>query len=188
MTTWQGAVRTGVALIAVAVGVQAQTPTKETEPGAVKVSKTQITGEVVEVEGNHLVAKVQPGGEHRLFTVQPGQQFIVDGQPKQLSDLKPGTTLRATTVTAMQTGTDRTTTVKNGTVRFVSGNHLIVTLENGENGEFNVPADFKFTLDDNKEATVRDLRRGMRISATKVVSAPRTVIESATVVTGKAPK
>jgi hypothetical protein len=176
-------------MMALAVGVQAQTTTKKTEPaGEAKVTKEQITGEVVQVEGNHLVAKMQPSGQYRMFTIAPGRRFIIDGQSKQLGDLKPGTVLTATTTTTTQPAADRTTTVTNGTVWFVSGNKLIVTLENGENREFNVPDDFKFTVEGNKEATVRDLRKGMKVSGTRIVSEPRTEISTDIVVTGKAPK
>jgi hypothetical protein len=184
----RGAIGISVAMMFLAVTLQAQTTKKEETTGVAKVTTEKITGEVVQVEGNHLVAKMQPSGQYRMFTIQPGRQFIIDGQSKQLSDLKPGTVLTATTTTTTQSVTDRMTTVTNGTVWFVSGNKLIVTLENGENREFNVPDDFKFTVEGNKEATVRDLRKGMRISATKIVSEPRTQISTDLVVTGQAPK
>jgi hypothetical protein len=187
MTTLRGAIGITVAVLFLAVTLSAQTTKKEEVAGVAKVTTEKITGEVVQVEGNHLLARM-PGGQYRMFTIQPGRQFIIDGQSKQLSDLRPGTVLTATATTTTASVTERTTTITSGTVWFVSGNKLIVTLDNGENREFTVPDDFKFNVEGNKEATVRDLRKGMKISATKIVSEPRTQITTDVVVTGQAPK
>jgi hypothetical protein len=111
-------------------------------------------------------------------------QATVDGKPMTLKQLAPGTILTATTTTTTQPITVRTTTVTNGTVWYVQGNYAIITLENGENREYNVPDGFTFTSD-GKQATIKDLRKGMKVSATKIVSEPTAEITSKTVVTGK---
>jgi hypothetical protein len=103
-------------------------------------------------------------------------------------DLKPGTTLSATVTTTTTPINDRTTTVGMGTVWWVSGNTVIVTLPNGENRTYTVKDEYKFTVEGNKNATVTDLRKGMKISAVKIVEEPRTEIVSDTVVTGQAPR
>jgi hypothetical protein len=105
----------GVAIMAMAAGLQAQ-QTTTTPSGAAQVTTEQMTGEVVMVEGNLLLAKMQPSGEYRVFNVQPGRQFIIDGQARLIGDLKPGTVLSATVTTTTQPVTVRTTTVTNGTV------------------------------------------------------------------------
>ncbi len=47
--------------------------------------------------------------------------------------------------------------------------------------------DYKFTVDGNKNATVFDLKKGMTISAERIVEEPRTEIAVNTVVNGQAP-
>ena len=67
-----------------------------------------------------------------MFNIQPSQQFMIDGKSKRLIDLTPGTFLTATALTTTQPITVRTTTVTNGTVWYVQGNYVIITLENGQ--------------------------------------------------------
>jgi hypothetical protein len=50
-----------------------------------------------------------------------------------------------------------------------------------------VQDNYKFNVAGSKDATVADLRKGMRVSAQKIVEEPRTEIASNTVVTGQAP-
>jgi hypothetical protein len=181
---------TGVAvLLASAVGLRAQvTTSKVTEAaGEAKVTTEQITGEVALVEGNRLLVKLQPKELFRYFDVPPGRQFIIDGQPRLIGDLRPGTVLTATVTTTTQPITVRTTTVNNGTVWYASGNYVILTLANGENREYIVPPSFRFVVE-GKPASVSELRKGMKVSGEKVVEEPRTEIVTKTVVTGKAPK
>ena len=182
-------IMTGVAvLLASAVGLRAQTTTSKVTQaaGEAKVTTEQINGEVVTVEGNWLLIKLQPSG-WRYFNIPPGRQFIVDGQTKLISDLRQGTILTATATTTTQPVVQRTTTVTNGTVWFASGNYVILTLANGENREYNVPPSFRFVVE-GKPAAVTDLRKGMKVSGEKVIEEPRTEISTKTVITGKAPK
>jgi hypothetical protein len=174
----------GVAITAMAAGLQAQTTTPS---GAAQVTTEQMTGEVMLVEGNLLLAKMQPSGTYRVFNVQPRRQFIIDGRAKLIGDLKPGTVLNATVTTTTQPVTVRTTTVTNGTVWYVSGNYVILTLANGENRDYKVPESFRFTVE-GKPASVSDLRKGMKVSATRIVEEPRTEMSTQAAVTGKAPK
>jgi hypothetical protein len=171
-------------VFALAAGLQAQTTTTTKEAGTAQVTTSLITGEVVLVDGNVLLARMLPSGQYRMFNTQPGVQATVDGKPMTLKQLAPGTILTATTTTTTQPITVRTTTVTNGTVWYVQGNYAIITLENGENREYNVPDGFTFTSD-GKQATIKDLRKGMKVSATKIVSEPTAEITSKTVVTGK---
>jgi hypothetical protein len=168
-------------------GLQAQTTTSTREAGTAQVTTSKMTGEVVLVDGNILLARMQPSGQYKMFNTQPGVQLTVDGKPKTLKDLAPGTILTATTTTTTQPITIRTTTVTNGTVWYVAGNYTIITLENGENREYNVPDGFTFTSN-GKPTTMKDLRKGMNVSATKIVAEPTSEITSKTVVTGTSPK
>ena len=182
---------TGMALLALAaiptaLWAQTKTTTKSTK-GAAHVTSTRMTGTVDWVQGNTLVARMQPNGLYHVFTVQPGREFVIDGQTRHIGDLKPGTVLTATVTTTTRPVTVRTTSVLNGTVWWVQGNYVVLTHENGENHEYNVPASFKFVVE-GKPASVSELKQGMKVSATKIVEEPYTELATNTVVTGKAPK
>ena len=165
----------------------AQTTTTTKEAGKTEVTTEQITGEVVLVDNNILLARMQPSGQYRMFNIQPSQQFTIDEKSKRLIDLTPGTFLTATALTTTQPITVRTTTVTNGTVWHVQGNYVIITLENGQQREYTVPDGFTFTAE-GKSATVKELRKGMKISATKIVAEPTHEISKEIVITGKGPR
>ena len=176
-----------VAVFAMTAGLWAQTSTTTKEAGKTEVTTEQISGEVVLVDQNILLARMQPGGQYRMFNIQPTQQFMIDGKSKRLIDLTPGTFLTATAVTTTQPVTVRTTTVTNGTVWYVQGNYVILTLDSGQQREYMVPESFTFTAE-GKPATVKDLRKGMKVSATKIVAQPTSEISKEIVITGKGPK
>ncbi len=172
-----------------AVGLRAQTTTSNVTQaaGEAKVTTEQLIGEVALVEGNRLVVKLEPKGFFRYFDIPPGRQFIIDGQTKLIGDLRPGTVLTATATTTTQPVIMRTTSVINGTVWYASGNYVILALPNGENRDYNVPPSFRFNVE-GKPASVTELRKGMKVSAEKIVEEPRTEISTKTVITGKAPR
>jgi hypothetical protein len=70
---------------------------------------------------------------------------------------------------------------------YVQGNLVILALENGQSREYVVPDDFKFVVE-GKPASVKDLKKGMKVSGTKIVEQPTTEISEQTLVSGKAPK
>ena len=172
----------GLATLSITTSVAAQTTTKSK-------SRRRSGGDRRDlhdwnrrsVDGNWLLVKMQPSGLYRIFNVQPGRQFIIDGQTKLISDLTPGTVLTASVVTTSQPVTERTTTVTDGTVWYVSGNYVIVTLANGENHEYKCRRRRKFMVE-GKPASVSELRKGMKVSATRIVEEPKTEIETTTVV------
>jgi hypothetical protein len=161
--------------------------TSKHEAGAPKVTSAQLTGEVVYVEGNYLIAKMQPSGHYRAFNVRPGQEFVVDGQKLKIADLKMGTVLTGTAITTEQPMIKRTHDVLNGSVWWAAGNYVVLTDEKGENREYNVPETYQFVVE-GKPASVHDLKRGMKVQATKIVEEPITEISTKVTVTGKAPK
>jgi hypothetical protein len=159
--------------------------TTEKIAGTQSVSTQTIRGTVAHVEGNNLVVRMSTG-EIRYFQPPESRRFVVDGRELTLRELKPGTTLTATVTTTTTPVTDRTTTIGTGTVWYVAGPNVIITLPNGENRMYKVTDDYRFNVE-GKKATVYDLRKGMRISAEKIVEAPRTEIASNVVVVGQAP-
>jgi hypothetical protein len=159
--------------------------TKESIAGAAAVKTEQLHGTVVSVEGNHLAVKMSTG-EVRGFDVPESRRFLIDGQEMTVGQLKPGTKLTATITTTTTPVTERTTTVGSGKVWYVSGNTVIVTLPNNENKQYKVAESYRFNVNGQK-ASVHDLRKGMIISAEKIVEEPKTEIASNTTVTGQAP-
>jgi len=176
-----------LAAIAMMVTLHAQAPQTERVPGAVQTSSVQMTGEVMWVQGDWLAARMQPDGHFSLFHVQPGREFVIDGQTRHIGDLKAGTVLTATVTTRTQSVTLRTTTSLAGTVWYAQGNYVILTLQTGENKAYTVPESYKFMVE-GKPASVNELKPGMKVTATKIVEEPETEFSMSTVVTGKAPK
>src|SRR6185436_1066045 len=86
--------------LSLAAGAAAQeTQTKETVPGGAATGKTvQVKGELVVKGSNWLIAK-DAAGNYKLYDVQPGRKAIVDGVPKTLDQLQPGTMLTSTATT-----------------------------------------------------------------------------------------
>jgi hypothetical protein len=182
------AIVTALAVLCVTGAAYAQA-TSQTErlKGEAKVETVKMTGTVMAVRDNYLLAKMQPLGNYSLFKVQPGREFIIDGQTKHIGDLKPGTELTGMIITRTTPVTVRTTSTLNGTVWYAQDKYVILTLENGENKEYSVPESFQFNVE-GKPATARELRPGMKVTATKIVEEPQTEMSTDTVITGKAPK
>jgi len=181
-------VMTGMALLALSGAAAGQaTSTSDTTKGGTQFTSESMTGEVVWVQENWLVARMEPHQNYAFFNVPAGREFMIDGQKKHIADLKMGTTLTAVVVTRQTPVTVRTVSTLNATVWWVQGNFVILTHENGENHEYQVPESYRFTVE-GKPASVHDLRKGMKVSATKIVEEPHTDMATETIVTGKAPK
>ena len=159
--------------------------TKEKIAGAATVKTEQLSGTVVDREDNHLVVRMSTGGL-RTFDVPESRRFLIDGKELTVHDLKPGTRLTATITTTTTPVTERTTTVGTGKVWYVAGNTVILTLPNNENRMYKVQESYRFVVD-GKPASVHDLRKGMIVSAQKIVEEPKTEIATNTAVTGSAP-
>jgi hypothetical protein len=184
------AIATGVLLllsVSLAVAQEDKLPrtTKETVRGTVTSSIETLQGTVEYVEGNHLVVRMA-NGEIREFDPPADRKFIIDGKELAVRNLKPGTKLKASVVTTSTSITDRTKTVGTAKVFWVNGNNLILTLPNGENRTYKVKDDYKFIVE-GQTVRVSDLKKGMQISAEKIVEEPKTEIASKTTVTGQAP-
>src|SRR5262245_25102898 len=174
--------------VGIATGAAAQaTQTKQSLPGAAKVTTTQLTGEVAFVQGDYLIVRMIPSGDYRLFQLRPGKTATIDGVVMPLNKVRPGTTLTAYVTVTERPVVDRTITSLKGTVWQASPKTVILTLENGENRQYDVPPGLKFDVDGQMKEAM-ELRPGMKISATKVVESPRTEITESNVVTGTGPR
>jgi hypothetical protein len=168
-------------------GIAAAQPTStktSTKTGAT-TSTREEQGTVMLVDGNNVVLRMSTG-EIRSVTAKEGAVAMIDGKETTVKDLKVGTKLKATYTTTTTSVLDRTVTVGSGKVWYVAGNNVILTLPNGENRQYKVANDYKFTVN-GKPATVFELRKGMMVSAEKIVEEPRSVVESGRVITGEAP-
>jgi hypothetical protein len=147
-----------------------------------------LRGEVAYAQGDYLIVRMIPGGDYRLFHLRPGKTATIDGVVMPLNKVRIGTVLTAYVYVTETPVVDRTITTLKGTVWYVpSPSSVILTVENGENRQYDVPPGLKFNVDGRmREAS--DLRPGMKVSATKVVESPRTEVREDNVVTGVSPK
>lgn len=68
-----------------------------------------------------------------------------------------------------------TTEVRSGTVASVVGNHLVIRMSNGEYKSFDVPEDFRFTVD-GKEVSVHELKPGTALTRTITTTTDPTTV------------
>jgi LPXTG-motif cell wall-anchored protein len=173
-------------LLSAATMAQVQTETK-TSQGQTTVETTVERGEVVYVSGNDLVVKMEDGQIRNFSDVPESARVTVGGQQLSIHDLKPGMKLERTITT---TSTPRTVT----TVQTVTGrvwqarppNSVTLTLADGSTEEFKIPEGQKFMVE-GRETDAFGLKKGMEISATKIVTAPENVVSQQKTVTGEMP-
>ena len=173
-------------LLALSMNAQVQTETSATTTG--KTTQVNVQrGEVVLVDGNDLVVKMEDGSIRHIPNVPESAKVDVDGKQLGIHDLKPGMKLEHTVAT---TSTERMIT----TVQSVTGKvwhvtpptSVILTLEDGTNQKFTIPKGQKFNVN-GQMVDAWGLKKGMKVSATKVVEEPETVIEHERTLTGKMP-
>lgn len=153
------------------------TPTVET-----KVRNAQV----VYVEGNDLVLKLESGKLEHL-NVPDSDRFTIDGKDVSIKDLKPGTMLTQTITTTTTPRYVNTVRTIEGKVWHVSApSTIIVSLPDGTNQYFNVPTDAKFVVN-GREKSVFDLRKGMKFNATIVTDEAQSIVASTKSVVGQAP-
>jgi len=174
-------------LFAATVAMQAQTTTAETVKGNATVSTSQLKGEVLLVDGNDLLVKLSTG-ELKTFRVPETRKFFIDDKQLSVHDLQQGTTLTATVKTTTTPVTVRTKSVLNGKVWYIAAPTVILTLQNGQNKQYFVKDtdNIRFMVE-GRPATVFDLRKGMTVSAEKIVEEPDVEIATDTTVVGHAP-
>src|SRR5271169_5145930 len=188
---WQGIWLTfmvGITTLTLTLGASAQVQTQTyTTSGQATTETTVDRGIVVLVDGNDLVVKTEDGRLVHFANVPESARATVDGQQLGIHDLKPGMTLERTITST--TTPQMITTVKHvtGTVWSVNPpSSVILTLEDGTNQAFKIPDGQQFNMDDQM-TDAWGLRKGMRISATRVTEVPETVVEQEKAVAGTMP-
>jgi hypothetical protein len=172
--------------LALNMNAQVQTTTNTTADKASVVTKVE-KGEIAYVSGNNVVVKMEDGSLRHFDNVPESARITVDGKEIGVHDLQTGMKVQRTITT---TTTPKTiTTVKSVTGKvwqIMPPNTVILTMENGKNEQFKIPKDQKFNVD-GQTVDAWGLKKGMKISATKVVEEPITVIEQQRKATGTMP-
>lgn len=165
---------------------QVQTETKTTAH-APSVTTTVARGEVVYVHGNYLVVKLEDGTMRDFPNVPESAKVTVNGREMGIHDLKPGMKLEKTITTTTTPKTITTVKTVTGKVWHVNApSSVILTMEDGTNEQFKVPKGQEFMIN-GKSTDVFGLRKGMVVSATKVVETPVTEVSQHTMIAGEMP-
>ena len=185
--------RTAVILAAGAIGLaltasaQIQTTTKTANAGAPTKQVQVLNATVISVHGNDLVVKMQDGTIKHIPNVPDSARATVDGKEIGIHDVKPGMTLQKTITTTTTPKIIATTKSVTGKVWYVNPpSSVIVTMEDGKNEEFKIPKGQKFNVN-GQMVDAFGLRKGMTVSATKVVEQPETVVQQQAKLTGTMP-
>ena len=144
-------------------------------------------GEVVTVSGNNLVVKMADGTLRNFENVPDSARVTVDGKQLGIQDLKPGMKLQRTITTTTTPMTITTVQTVKGKVWAINPPlSIILTLEDGQNQQFKIPQGQKFNVD-GQMVDAFAVRKGMTITATKIVEEPAVIATQEKVVTGEAP-
>jgi LPXTG-motif cell wall-anchored protein len=178
----------GAVSLAFALSMSAQVQTTTSTTAQKSTVATQVeSGEVVTVSGNDLVVKMADGSIRHFANVSESARATVDGQQLGIHDLKPGMKLQRTITTTTTPQTITTVQSVTGTVwNVMPPTSVILTLEDGKNQQFKIPKNQKFNVD-GQMVDAWGLKKGMKISATKVVEVPETVVAQQRKVTGSSP-
>lgn len=178
----------GAVWLTLALSTSAQVKTETTTTAGQATQEVQVDrGEVVYVSGNSLVVKMEDGSLRHFENVPDSARVTVNGKELGIRDLQPGMKLERTITTTTVPKTITTVQTVTGKVWNVNPPRtVILTLEDGTNQQFTIPKNQKFKVD-GQETDAWGLKKGMRISATKVVEVPEEEISQQRSVTGTAP-
>ncbi len=172
---------------AVQTGAQVQTTTATTA-GESSHTVTVNRGEVYAVDGNDLIVKMEDGTFRHFPDVPESARATVDGKQLGIHDLKPGMRLQRTIITTTTPMTVTTIQTVTGKVWHVNPPSMVIlTLEDNTNQEFKIPKDQKFNVD-GQMVDAFALRKGMKVTATKIVEVPTVVSSQQQRVTGTTPQ
>ena len=142
---------------------------------------------MVLVEGNDLVVKMEDGSFRHFSNVPESAKVTVDGRQLGIHDLKPGMKLQRTITVTTTPQTVTTVQTVTGKVWHVNPPlSVILTLEDGTNQSFKIPKGQKFDVN-GEMVDAFGLKKGMMVTATKIVEVPETVVAHQRKVTGTMP-
>lgn len=178
----------GITCMTLSLAVNAQVNTEtSTSAGAPTVTTTVERGEVVLVQGNDLIVKMDDGSLRDFPNVPESARVSVGGKQLGIHDLKPGMKLERTITTTTTPKTIKTVQTVSGRVWHVSPpTSVTLTLDDNTNQRFEIPKDQKFNID-GQMVDAWGLKKGMRVTATKVVEQPTTEVHRQEHVSGSMP-
>ncbi len=184
---WQGLLL-GMMFFAFAICISAQVRTETTTAsGQASHEVTVERGEVVLVRGNDLFVKMDDGTMRHFPSVPESARATVGGQQLGIHDLRPGMKLERTITVSTTPKTVTTVQTVTGKVWHINPpSNVILTLEDGTNQQFKIPKDQKFNVD-GQETDAWGLKKGMKVSATKIVEVPEVHVTRTQQVSGKMP-
>jgi hypothetical protein len=160
--------------------------TTSVQPGTPTLETAVRNAQVVYVEGNDLVLKLEDGKVEHL-RVPDSDVFTIDGRDVSVHDLTAGTRLSQTITTATTPHYVNSVQTIKGKVWHVNApNTVIVSLPDGKNHIFRVPPHAKFYVN-GEPRSVHDLRTGMTFEATIVTDDTHTVVSQNKTMVGQAP-
>ncbi len=177
-----------VVCVAFTISMSAQVKTEKTTIAGKATVVTQVeSGEITYVSGNNVIVKMADGSLRHFENVPDSVKITVDGQQLGVRDLRVGMKVQRTITTTTVPKTIKTVQTVTGTVWNVNPpSSVILTLADGTNQQFKIPNNQKFNVDGQmKDAW--GLRKGMKISATKVVEVPQVLVAQQRSVTGEMP-
>jgi len=178
----------GALCVAFTISMSAQVQSSTTTTSDQPTVTTQVqSGEIVYVSGNNVVVKMADGSLRNFNNVPESARVWVNGQELGVHDLKVGMKVEKTITTTATPETVTTVKSVTGKVWYVNPpSTVILTLADGKNQEFKIPNNQKFNVN-GQMVDAWGLKKGMTISATKVVQVPTTVIAQRTKLTGQMP-
>lgn len=161
--------------LAPAIAAAQNTTTTSIRHGDPSHEITVKNAQVVYVEGNDLVLKLENGKVEHMI-VPTNEKFFVDGHQGTVRDLKAGSRLTQTVTTTTTPRYVKTVQVIKGKVWHVNApGSVIVSLPDGQNHLYHVPAHATFNVN-GQPKTIFDLRKGMTFEATIVTDSPETLV------------
>src|SRR5579864_7796090 len=187
-TKWSLVLAAGVLGLASTLSMNAQVNTEtSTAAGKASVVTKVEKGEIAYIDGNNVVVKMEDGSLRHFDNVPESARITVDGKELGVHDLQVGMKVQKTITTTTTPKTITTVKRVTGKVWHVSTpNSVILTLEDGTNQQFKIPNNQKFNVD-GQMVDAWGLKKGMNISATKVVEVPVTEVEHQQKLTGSMP-
>jgi hypothetical protein len=180
------AIGTVCIVFALSAGAQVQTSTSIQEGQSSQVVRVE-RGEVLAVEGNDLIVRMEDGSIRHFENIPESAKATVDGKQLAIHDLKPGMKLQRTITTTTTPQIVTTVETVTGKVWHVTPPlSVILTLENGTNQSFKIPKDQKFTVN-GEMVDAFGLKKGMVVTATKIVEVPMLVLSQQKGVSGTMP-
>jgi LPXTG-motif cell wall-anchored protein len=174
--------------LAFTVKTSAQVQTSTTHEVTGKTHDVQVVhAEVIAVKGNDVFVKMEDGSIRHIGNVPESARATVDGKEVGIHDLKPGMRLQKTITTTTTDKVIVTTQTVTGKVWHVNPpSSVILTMENGENQSFKIPKGQMFTVN-GEQKDAFGLKKGMIVSATKVVEEPLTQVQHEIQLSGHTP-